>query len=215
MNKQVYVQITAFDKNSNDNMGRSIVANTKKSFNKQVEEFEMDIPYTKYYITLVSDEPLLPEQELIVSDYEVENKKLFDGFLDPEYGSSKWRFEYKVIIPKEESKQELSLKINDEFLDTTSKEILYTLMEEFDNLVTENSSEETLEEVAEKIADNFEEPNFKAGVIYGFIEGAKWQKQQMYNEEEVHKIVESYQNIMENNPIHTHYNKWFEQFKKK
>ena len=44
----------------------------KKSFNKQVEEFEMDIPYTKYYITLVSDEPLLPEQELIVSDYEVE-----------------------------------------------------------------------------------------------------------------------------------------------
>ena len=113
------------------------------------------------------------------------------------------------------NKQELSLKINDEFLDTTSKEILYTLMEEFDNLVTENSSEETLEEVAEKIADNFEEPNFKAGVIYGFIEGAKWQKQQMYNEEEVHKIVESYQNIMENNPIHTHYNKWFEQFKKK
>ena len=72
MNKQVYVQITAFDKNSNDNMGRSIVANTKESFNKQVEEFEMDIPYTKYYITLASDEPLLPEQELIVSDYEVE-----------------------------------------------------------------------------------------------------------------------------------------------
>ena len=72
MNTQVYVQITAFDKNSNDNMGRSIVANTKESFNKQVEEFEMDISYTKYYITLVSDEPLLPEQELIVSDYEVE-----------------------------------------------------------------------------------------------------------------------------------------------
>ena len=29
----------------------------------------------------------------------VQNKKLFDGFLDPEYGSSKWRFEYKIIIP--------------------------------------------------------------------------------------------------------------------
>jgi hypothetical protein len=37
----------------------------------------------------------------------------------------------------------------------------------------------------------------------------------MYSEEEVHKIIESYQNIMENNPIHTHYDKWFEQFKKK
>ena len=64
---------------------------------------------------------------------------------------------YLLDIPKEESKQELSLKINDEFLDTTSKEILYTLMEEFDNLVTENSSEETpkqeitIEEIEQQI----------------------------------------------------------------
>ena len=64
---------------------------------------------------------------------------------------------YLLVIPKEESKQELSLKINDEFLDTTSKEILYTLMEEFDNLVTENSSEETpkqeitIEEIEQQI----------------------------------------------------------------
>ena len=71
-NTQVYVQVTAFDKNSNDNMGRSIVADTKEKFNKQVEEFELSIPYTKYYITLVSDDVLTPEQELIVSDYEVE-----------------------------------------------------------------------------------------------------------------------------------------------
>ena len=41
---------------------------------------------------------------------EVENKKLFDGFLDPEYGSSKWRFEYKIIIPKEEHKQEITIE---------------------------------------------------------------------------------------------------------
>ena len=72
MNTLVYVQVTAFDKNSNDNMGRSIVADTKEKFNKQVEEFELSIPYTKYYITLVSDDVLTPEQELIVSDYEVE-----------------------------------------------------------------------------------------------------------------------------------------------
>ena len=64
---------------------------------------------------------------------------------------------YLLDIPKEEPKQELSLKINDEFLDTTSKEILYTLMEEFDNLVTENSSEETpkqeitIEEIEQQI----------------------------------------------------------------
>jgi hypothetical protein len=51
-----------------------------------------------------------------------------------------------------------------------------------------------------------------------FIDGAKWQQEQdknKYSEEEVHQIIESYQNIMENNPVHTSYNKWFEQFKKK
>lgn len=72
MDAQVYVQITAFDKNSNENMGRSIVADTKESFNRQVEDFESSIPYTKYYTTLVSDDVLTPEQELIVGDYEVE-----------------------------------------------------------------------------------------------------------------------------------------------
>ena len=72
MNTQVYVQVTAFDKNSNDNMGRSIVADTKEKFNRQVEEFELSIPYTKYFMILATDGVLTPEQELIVSDYEVE-----------------------------------------------------------------------------------------------------------------------------------------------
>ena len=77
------------------------------------------------------------------------------------------------------------------------------------------NKQETLEEVAEKTADNFEEPNFKAGVIYGFIEGAKLQQGKMYSEEEVHAIIESYQNNVENNPNHITYDKWFEKFKKK
>jgi hypothetical protein len=72
MEIEVYVQANAFDKNSNDSMSRSIVAETKEDFNRQVEEFESSIPYTKFYTTLVSDEELTPEQELIVSDYEVE-----------------------------------------------------------------------------------------------------------------------------------------------
>jgi hypothetical protein len=72
MEIEVYVQATAFDKNSNDSMGRSIAADNKEDFNRQVEEFELSIPYTKYYTTLVSDDVLTPEQELIVGDYEVE-----------------------------------------------------------------------------------------------------------------------------------------------
>ena len=138
---------------------------------------------------------------------EVENKKLFDGFLDPEYGSSKWRFEYKVIIPKEESKQELSLKINDEFLDTTSKEILYTLMEEFDNLVTENSSEETLEDY---VLDSDEHNNLKSSdgtylnfhrqselLLKGAKLGAKWQQEKMYSEEDMIMFADFFHNYKE------------------
>ena len=120
-------------------------------------------------------------------------------------------YSYFLGIPKEESKQELSLKINDEFLDTTSKEILYTLMEEFDNLVTENSSEETLEEAAERLYPGVDRQVDRML----FINGAKWQQERMYNEEEVHTIIESYQNNVENNPNHITYDKWFEQFKKK
>jgi hypothetical protein len=72
METEVYVQVTAFDKNSNDNFGRTIVADDKESFNSQVEEFESMIPFTKFYITMVSDDVLTPEQELIVGDYEVD-----------------------------------------------------------------------------------------------------------------------------------------------
>jgi hypothetical protein len=51
-----------------------------------------------------------------------------------------------------------------------------------------------------------------------FINGAKWQQEQdkkLYNEEEVHEIILSYQNNVENSPNHITYNEWFEQFKKK
>ena len=48
-------------------------------------------------------------------------------------------------------------------------------------------NKETLEEAAEKYSEIWEEPNFKAGVIYGVIEGAKWQQEQdkkLYSEED-------------------------------
>ncbi len=69
--EKVYVQIIAFDKNSNNNIGRSIVADTKDNFNKQVEEFESEIPYTKFYIEIIADDVLTDEQLEIVADYEI------------------------------------------------------------------------------------------------------------------------------------------------
>ena len=54
-----------------------------------------------------------------------------------------------------------------------------------------------LEEAAEKIADNFEEPNFKAGVIYGVIEGAKRQQGKMYSEEDMIMFADFFHNYKE------------------
>jgi hypothetical protein len=68
---EVFVQITAFDKNSNDNFSRNIVADCKEDFNRQVEDFENDVPFTKFYLELVADDILNSEQEKIVGDYEV------------------------------------------------------------------------------------------------------------------------------------------------
>lgn len=87
--------------------------------------------------------------------------------------------------------------------------------------------EETLEEAAQRIYREYpNNPLNKPEWHYNrdincfkkrkaFILGAKYQSDKMYSEEEVHKIIESYQDIMENNPTHTKYNDWFEQFKKK
>ena len=69
--EKVHVQIIAFDKNSNENTGRSIVADSKESFNEQVEEFESEVPYTKFYIEMLADEVLSDEQLEIVADHDV------------------------------------------------------------------------------------------------------------------------------------------------
>ena len=102
--------------------------------------------------------------------------------------------EYKIIIPSEELKS---------FSDFSDKF--------FGSIPKEEPKQETLEEAAKKYFNNFD----KRKEEFAFIDGAKWQAERSYTEEELHKIIESYQNVMENNPIHTHYNKWFEQFKKK
>ena len=80
-------------------------------------------------------------------------------------------------------------------------------------------NKETLEEAAKKYANKkgdipttkLEDAIFKQG----FIDGAKWQQQQMYSENEVHSIIKSYHNTVKNNPINITYSKWFEKFKKK
>ena len=87
----------------------------------------------------------------------------------------------------------------------------------------EEDKQTTLEEAAEKyglelLESKTIQPHEKTWIKSMFIHIAKWQQEQnknLYTEEEVHNIIESYQNNVENNPVHITYDKWFEQFKKK
>jgi hypothetical protein len=79
-------------------------------------------------------------------------------------------------------------------------------------------SKETLEEAANKIYPNngFEDELYwDLGEIYRdkFIEGAKWQAERMYSEEEVQNILIEYVKTNPTKPYRVV--NWFEQYKKK
>jgi hypothetical protein len=73
------------------------------------------------------------------------------------------------------------------------------------------NDKETLEEAAEKYDEN--DPNDEYGKSYrAFIEGAKWQQERSYSEEEVIQLLIKFnQEIQEVENVR----EWFEQFKKK
>jgi len=94
---------------------------------------------------------------------------------DKNYNRGNGKYYYKIIIPKEEPKQE------------------------------------TLEEAAEKYAKQFDYAEDSSPQL-DFIEGAKWQQERSYSEEEVLKLLRELNNeICEVESIKD----WFEQFKKK
>ena len=78
---------------------------------------------------------------------------------------------------------------------------------------------ETLEEAAEKVYpnDGFKDEIWAdIGEVFRekFIEGAKWQQERMYSEEEVLEIIRQYA-LEEHLITSSKPDKWFEQFKKK
>ena len=112
-------------------------------------------------------------------------------------------FYYKIIIPKEEPKYELELKDfdNTNILDVlnignvkylNNGDIIYNpnlfFVKRGDKWfikATEKPIQETLEEAANKQWGNVH----RTGVL-GFIEGAKWQQERMYSEEEVIELLQ-------------------------
>ena len=156
-------------------------------------------------------------------------------------------YSYLVGIPQEEPKQEKWDKLNKE-LDDALEEAFGTspsnILDVFENakLVlrehliankeevvkdleqmrewSNTNKQETLEEAAIKYATNH---GMMAYVFpekrESFIDGAKWQAERMYSEEEVKNIVEEarWQVPATGNPreFTKNFDKWFEQFKKK
>jgi len=73
---------------------------------------------------------------------------------------------------------------------------------------------ETLEEAAKEYVENFA-TSVKSAREIGFIDGAKWQQERMYSEEEVLKIIISHTNFLVHGTKIITFKEWFEQFKKK
>jgi hypothetical protein len=100
--------------------------------------------------------------------------------------------EYKIIIPQEEQKQltdlEIAIKLED--------------------IEREEWQQKAPEEAAQKQWGNVH----RAGVL-GFIEGANWQAQRMYSEEDLRNAYRWGTTV--NHGTKEHFNEWFEQFKKK
>lgn len=81
------------------------------------------------------------------------------------------------------------------------------------------NKQETLEEAAKKIYGPDESKDVE---YYAFINGAEWQQERMYSEEEVLEILLKHQSdyrstVRNTSPLNWSFDikKWFEQFKKK
>jgi hypothetical protein len=78
-------------------------------------------------------------------------------------------------------------------------------------------NKETLEEAAEKYAKTAEgiDIPYQNGLYYGFVEGAKWQEERMYSEEEVIDFLQEMNDWPTTFEGRIDIREWFEQFKKK
>lgn len=176
-----------------------------------------------------------PSCEEVIINFERYEKGV--GLLTSDWRTSNADY-YKIIIPKEEPKQEIYwvgvVKWNDGTILRT--EPFYN----YDNGIKEWSSKFSYEnqgkfewidyEKFEKLKqETLEKADLKemlkeatkqttcASERMGFIAGAKWQAERMYSEEEVLELLikfDYYPTMYKGNSIEE-INKWFEQFKKK
>ena len=147
---------------------------------------------TSKKIILTTDQDLIKDGVQDIDDefleWFIKNPSCEEGEVDKNwnYPLDK-RWEYKIIIPKEEQKQHLiDIMRGDEELG------LY-----------EEPKQETLEEAALNYSKQF-----LSTQEYDFKEGAKWQQERMYSKEDLRTAWMAAKNSSD-------FNEWFEQYKKK
>jgi hypothetical protein len=123
------------------------------------------------------------------------------------------------IIPKEEPKQEFPL-FDEEKADAITKQG-QKIVRELQNTI----QQEALEEAAEVFLKKYDyqsmrfaklscNQEFKEIIIKAVTEGARWQQERMYNEEEVLNILYKHtEDLLAGKKVTLE--EWFEQFKKK
>lgn len=137
---------------------------------------------------------------------------------------------YKIIIPKEETKPKTMLESLQEYFKNTPKEKVLEDWNEFQHLdeegitvkeFLENQKQETLEEAAERLypttINSFTDSGFDMSETERliFINGAKWQQERMYSEEEVRKMFSRYNEVIAHRD-NEEWQAWIDkQFKKK
>jgi hypothetical protein len=150
---------------------------------------------------------------------------------------------YKIIIPKEEPNQIKCYCGHTTYCDCGPKEPKLTfddylkqnpyiitssftkedweadIWEKWNNLYNSKEEQETLEEAAENYVRNESDATLKLISKYSFKDGAKWQQERMYSEEdmiEFHKWAFQKNRIEESDKTTKELLlEWFEQFKKK
>ena len=121
---------------------------------------------------------------------------------------------YKIIIPKEEPKQE-TLEEEFKFKNRQMGAAGFVGNKIMENMISK-FKQETLEEAAENYVRNESDVTLKLISKYSFKDGTKWQAERMYSEEEVFNLCREFAIFVQRNgPSYKKQQEWFEQFKRK
>jgi len=185
-------------------------------------------------IILTTDPRLAPDVQKIDDDFLewfVKNQSCEEIEINQEFNPKNMVYgintnPYKIIIPKEEQKDiNAHTGFDDDGNSLNYQGNMLPLKEEPKQETLEEAAETELYITINKIIDGGKDlPKGYSvtrgqAVDYAFkiaLEVTKWQQEKSYSKEEMHKLMDDYQNylVKTNEPVKT-FKEWFEQFKKK